>query len=159
MKARILCTALLAAASAGSDAVAGVRVTYGDPDRFIDAGDRSNDPVKVAKALAMHLEGLGSRLPAGTDVAIEILDVDRAGRPRMNLPTGIRVMNGRADMPCIELGYTVSRQGQQEPARRERVCDPDYLDFAHPPSATGDPLVYEKRMLDDWFERRFGQGR
>lgn len=159
MKARILCMALLAAGLAGANAFAGVRVTYGDPDRFTDAGDRNNDPVKIAKAVAMHLEGLGRRLPPGTDVSIEILDLDRAGRPRMNLPTEVRVMDGRADMPCIVLRYSVSREGRQEPARRERVCDPDYLDFTHPSSATGDPLAYEKRMLDYWFERRFAKGR
>src|SRR5262245_49141474 len=87
---------------------AAVTVTYGDPDRFTDAGDRNTDPVKVMKDLGQFLQGLGARyLAPGTDLKIEIFDVDRAGRPRGNLSTEIRIMSGRADAPCIDLAYTL----------------------------------------------------
>src|SRR5258706_2522494 len=130
-----------------------VTVTYTDPDRCTDAGDRSNDPVKVAKALARHLEALGARyLPADTNLAIEVLDLDRAGRPRMNLPTEVRVMTGKADVPCLELRYTLARGGKPAATRRERVCDLDYLRRLPTRANEHDPLVYEKRMLDEWFE-------
>ena len=146
----------LVSALAAQAALGAVAVTYGDPDRFTDAGDRSNDPVKVAHSLADHLRRLGERLPPGTDVKIEILDVDRAGRPRLNLPTEIRVMTGKADPPCIELRYEITTQGAAAPAQRERVCDLDYLRRLAPHYFQNDPLVYEKRMLDEWFAKRFG---
>ncbi len=81
---------------------AAVTVSYGDPDRFTDAGDTNSDPRKVVLTLERHLQELGDRyLPPQSNLKIEVLDLDRAGRPRMNLPTEIRIVNGKVDMPCI----------------------------------------------------------
>ena len=41
--------------------------------------------------------------------------------------------------------------------RRERVCDMDYLRRVTGRYSEHDPLVYEKRMLDEWFALRFGR--
>src|SRR5262249_30178202 len=85
--ARLAAAALPALAFASATSAA-VTVTHGDPDRFTDAADRSNDPVKVMQALKLHLEALGKRyLAPGTNLGIEVFDLDRAGRPRMNIPT------------------------------------------------------------------------
>jgi len=150
---RVLFHALLAVSL---PAAAAVTVTYGDPDRFTDVSDRNSDPRKVMQVLAGFLQKLGERdLPPGTDVRIEVLDLDRAGRPRMNLPTEIRVMNGKADMPCIDLKYTVESGGQVTKSTRERVCDPDYLRPLSFKANQNDPLGYEKRMLEEWFKARF----
>jgi hypothetical protein len=133
---------------------AAVTVTYGDADKFTDAGDRNTDPRKVMQALKNHLEALGAKhLPNG-NVSIEVLDLDRAGRPRMNLPTEIRVMSGKGDMPCIDLRYSLNGA----PYVKERVCDPEFLRPLPFSYDQHDPLVYEKRMLDEWFERRFVKG-
>src|SRR3984893_14976678 len=87
---------------------AAVKVSYGGPDRFTDAGDSNNDPRKVMLTLERHLKELGDRyLPPQSNLKIEVLDLDRAGRPRMNLPPEIRIVNGKVDMPCIELDYTL----------------------------------------------------
>jgi hypothetical protein len=135
---------------------AAVTVSYGDPDRFTDAGDRNNDPRDVMRTLEQHLQTLGDRyLPAGSNLKIEVLDLDRAGRPYMNLPSEIRIVTGKADLPCIELRYTLETGGSALPARRERVCDPDFLRPLEPRDDEHDPLVYEKRMLERWFRRRF----
>lgn len=133
-------------------ASAAVTVTYRDPDRFTDAGDRNNDPLRVAQELADRLKKLGDEVAPGADIRIEILDVDRAGRPRMNMPTEERVVTGKADPPCIELRY----QAGTSAARHERVCDTDFLRRLEPRYSEHDPLVYEKRMLDEWFRKRFG---
>ena len=152
MRYRSLCLAALLSAGLAHDAFAAVTVTYGEPDRFTDAGDRNSDPRKVMKDIEGHLKALGDRLlPKGENLAIEVIDLDRAGRPRMNLPTEIRIVNGKTDMPCIELRYTLGAN----PPVRERVCDPDFLRPLGFKSDEHDPLVYEKRMLDDWFQRRF----
>ena len=135
---------------------AGVTVTSGNPDRFTDAGDRSTDPVKVVEVLKAQLQRLGDQyLPPGTDARIEILDLDRAGRTRMNLPTEMRIVNGKADFPCIELRYEVISGGTRSAPKQEQVCDRDFLRPLGPRESQNDPLVYEKRMLDEWFRARF----
>src|SRR6266567_3256481 len=137
---------------------AAVTVSYGDPDRFTDAGDRNNDPRKIMLTLERYLKELGDRyLPPQSNLKIEVLDLDRAGRPRMNLPTEIRIVTGKADMPCIELNYTLEAGGQVLQSQRERVCDPDYLRSLDPKYSEHDPLVYEKRMLEEWFRKRFAK--
>ena len=138
---------------------AAVTVSYGDPDRFTDAGDTNSDPRKVMLTLERHLKELGDRyLPPHSNLKIEVLDLDRAGRPYMNLPTEIRIVTGKADMPCIELSYTLEAGNKVLQSRRERVCDPDYLRPLETPYNEHDPLVYEKRMLAQWFRERFAAG-
>jgi hypothetical protein len=135
---------------------AAVTVSYGDPDLFTDAGDRNSDPRKVMLELEQHFKKLGDRyLPPQSNLKIRVLDLDRAGRPYMNLPSEIRIITGRGDMPCIELDYTLEGADKVQQSRRERVCDPDYLRPLGPQYDEHDPLVYEKRMLDQWFRARF----
>jgi hypothetical protein len=147
--------ALVLSAFAILPAAAAVNVRYGNPDHFSDAGDRNNDPVKLMKNFAEFMKGLGKYLPPGTDVDIEVLDLDRAGRTRMNLPTEMRVMNGKADPPCMDLRYSVKRDGHAGEPRKERLCDTDYLRPLGPRDSQHDALVYEKRMFEEWFRQRF----
>ena len=144
-------------------ASAAVTVTYGDPDRFTDAADRNSDPRDVAVALSEHFQALGARyLPPGDDLRIRILDVDRAGSPRLNLPTELRVMRGNSDFPCIEVAFDRTSSGRAVQSNRELVCDRNYFasfrraELRYSPN---DPLIYEKVMLDDWFRSRFGAKR
>jgi hypothetical protein len=149
----------IALALASMPLAAAVTVTYGDPDRFTDAGDRNTDPRKVMQVLQKHLVERGERtLPPGTNLSIEVLDLDRAGRPRRNLPTEIRIVSGKGDMPCIDLHYSIESGGKAVRSERERVCDPDFLRPLEFRYNEHDPLVYEKRMLDDWMQRRFVKG-
>jgi hypothetical protein len=155
---RALVAAFFAAASMPLALAANVVVTHGDPDRFTDAGDRSSDPVKVMKDLEGFLKKLGDKyLPANAALRLEVIDLDRAGRPHMNLPTEIRVMSGKSDFPCIDMRYTLESDGQASQARRERVCDMDYLTPLGTRGDEHDPLVYEKRMLEKWFRERFSR--
>jgi hypothetical protein len=62
------------------------------------------------------------------------------------------VMTGGTDFPCVDLA--AGPEGGI--MRRERVCDRDYLRTLHQPYSAGEALVYDKRMLDDWFRQRFG---
>ena len=142
---------------AGTAAIADVDVTYDEPDRFTDAADRNADPRHIAEDLRTHLQMLDRRYPgAGRQLRIHILDIDRAGRPRDNMPTELRVMNGKADWPCIELEWWVQGAIGESPHRRARICDIDYLSRPTGRYSEHDPLVYEKRMLDGWFAARFG---
>jgi hypothetical protein len=149
---------LLISGSLAMPLQAGVTVTNEDPDRFTDAGDRNSDPVKVMKEIALHLKHLGDKyLPPSVDLRIEVLDLDRAGRP--NPPTDIRVMKGGADIPCLEVRYALAVDGKVAPSRRERVCDFDYLRRVRLRANENDPLAFEKRMIDEWFQERFAKGR
>ena len=157
---RLAATILPAFAFAAAPSLAAVTVTYGNPDRFTDAGDRNSDPVKVMKDLEQYLKSLGDRyLPANANLKIEVLDLDRAGRPRGNLPTDIRIMTGKGDIPCIELRYALETDGNAAQPKRERVCDNDYLRPLGGRYDEHDPVVYEKRMLDQWFQERFAKGK
>jgi len=135
---------------------AAVTVSWGDPDSFTDAADRNSDPREVMLSLERHLKRLGSRyLPAQSNLKIQVLDLDRAGHPHRNLPTEIRIISGRADMPCIELTFRLETGDNLVQSQRERVCDPDYLRPLEFQYDSHDPLVYEKRMLEHWFQQRF----
>lgn len=156
---RLFMRILPAAVLLASPLQAAVTVTYGEPDNFYDAGDRSSDPRKVMTSLAAHLKKEGERLlPAGTDLKVEVLDLDRAGRTRMSMPGEIRVMTGRADAPCLWLRYHLESEGKVLQSQDERICDLDYLRPLEFRYESHDPLVYEKRLLDTWLRERFVKG-
>ena len=138
---------------------AAVTVTSSDPDQFTDAADRNSDPIKIEQSLERHLQKLGERyLPPQANLSIRILDLDRAGRPWRDLPTELRLINGKNDLPCIDLEWSLATLSTSTPPRRERVCDPNFLRSLGPGYSgysEHDPLVYEKRMLEEWFRTRF----
>jgi len=135
---------------------AGVSVTYDDPDRFTDVADRNTDPRKAMDELAQHLRALGRRyLAPEANLAIHVIDLDRAGRPWRDLPTELRVVNGKLDAPCIELEWRLGTPPDASAPRRERICDRAFLRRLETGYSEHDPLVYEKRMLDTWFRARF----
>ena len=74
------------AALAGLALVAGaqaatVKVSFIEPEKFIDAGDRPAERDQALAALEAYIVQLGTRmLPADLTLAIEVLDVDLAGR-------------------------------------------------------------------------------
>lgn len=156
---RVRSVAVVAALFAGAvlPAGAGTRVSYTDPARFAD-GDRAGGlmtPRAAAEALASFLEALGGRLGPDRDLAIEILDVDLAGRiaPERD-PSGTRRVLDRSTWPRIRLAYTVRERGGAGRRREELASWRDYLDRAVARFA-GDPLRFEKAMLAEWFETRF----
>ena len=151
MDPRHLLLALCLAASA--PALAAVTVTHSDPNRFTDMEDSASQPEGTMREFKAHLESLGKRYAPDRNVAIEVFDIDRAGRPRMRHE--VRVMTGKADFPCIDLASSLDGGTMT----RERVCDLDYLRTLPPPYNSGEALAFDKRMLDDWFRRRFGDKR
>ena len=148
MRLRYLPLAFCLAAPASL--LAGVTVTHADPNKFTDVEDKNSTPDEVMRDLKTHLEQLGGRhLDASTNLNVEVFDIDRAGRPRMGR-NDIRIMTGRSDFPCIDLAAGLAGETQ----KRERVCDLDYLRSLPPPYNSGESLVFEKRMLDEWLRKR-----
>lgn len=133
-----------------------VTVKYVDPDHFTDVEDRNTDARAVMNILDRYFGKLGERyLPAGSNLAIEVLDIDRAGRPRFNSRTEIRVITGTGDRPCMELRYTLETNGTAAPPVKETVCDSTYQLAQSTRVSDSDLLKYEEIMLEDWFRKRF----
>jgi hypothetical protein len=143
----------LAAGSAG----AAVTVTYVQPERFTDIPFVTWEREDTLKALTEHFTKLGNSLPPGQDLRIEVLDVDLAGRaiPNARLGRDIRVLRGRADFPRITLRFSLEQNGQVLKSGEAQLSDMSYLDHVNR-YFDGEPLRYEKQMIDDWFEKTIG---
>jgi len=144
-----LATALLLGAGTAS---AGVTVNYVNPDNFSDLPMSSYDRDEVLRELARHFDKLGKKLPAGHDLAVEITDIDLAGReyPTRRAAGEVRILRGNIDWPVIDLRYTISANGQVIDSGATKLRDMDYLN-RHPRHASWDGLRYEKTLIDDWF--------
>ena len=141
---------------------AAVEVQFVQPGKYADADPRAHrgEPsAAVQHELIVLLQRLGDiYLEPGQDLAIDVLDIDLAGRFQWWDPSRgeIRIMDS-VSWPRMRLRYRLSRGGQTLVAGEEQVSDMEYLSAA---SARGsDPLRYEKNMLEDWFRTRFGAGR
>jgi hypothetical protein len=155
MKPHLLQLALagLLLLSAGA-APAAVTVTYDHPENFSDLPFTSWEQEQALQELTAHFEKLGKALPAGQDLKIDVLDVDMAGReePGLRAAHAIRIQKGGADWPHIHLRYSLESDGAVVKAGDEELSDMSYLTRLNR-YAKGDPLRYEKQMLDDWFAR------
>lgn len=156
----------LCAASLGSLLIAAtahaapVEVAFIEPDRYTDATPNARiaseaERQHVFTQLRAHLVELGARhLRADDHLVIEVLDIDLAGRfePFRRTADDVRFMRD-ITWPRINVRYTLQRAGQQT-AGEARIADMNYLMNAHR-CRSAEALCFEKRMLSDWFERRF----
>jgi hypothetical protein len=134
---------------------AAVSVTFTKSDQYIDVPFSPSDREDTLKTLRQHFEKLGAKLPAGQDFKVEVLDVDLAGRvepSRMSAANELRVLRGGADWPMIQLRYTVEADGKTIKQGEARLTDLNYLRHMNR-YPSGEPLRYEKAMIDDWFAK------
>ena len=143
--------ALLAAAGAAG---AEVTVNYDKPDEFIDMPRSPQDREQVLKEVSRHFAQLAKNLPAGQDLKVTITDMDLAGRlePRRWAMDDIRIMRGGADWPVIVLSYTLEQNGQVVKSGTDTLKNMMYQQRINRYSS-GEPLRYEKQMIDDWFQK------
>lgn len=153
---RWLLALLMAGLSAG--ALAGsAHVSFLNPEKFTDIGPYGDEreAAQNRSEIARHIERLAARkLPADQVLEVAVLDVDLAGNfePWHFWPRDVRVMR-TVTWPSIKLRY-VLKQGEQVLASgEETVSDMAYLDHINSYSSS-DPLRYDKRMLDRWFQQR-----
>ncbi|MES2321995.1 MAG: DUF3016 domain-containing protein [Pseudomonadota bacterium] len=155
IKQAALAAMLMMVASA---AAAGASVTYKDPERFADVPFAPWEREQLLKELTAHFDVLAARLPAGQTLAVEVTDLDLAGRihpNRMNGPLDLRILTGGADWPHITLRYTISEGGKVVKTGEERLSNMSYLQRQN--RYRNDSLKYEKQMLDDWFSETIAQ--
>ena len=150
MKPTLLAAAtLLASAAAWAD----VSVTYVKPDDYTDVPRNQIDRDRVLKDFSAYFATLDKKLPAGQSLKIEVLDIDLAGRlyPR-HMGDDIRIMNGGADWPRLQLRYTLSQDGQLLRSGEEQLSNMNYQ-MTLSRHNDSEPLRYEKQMIDDWFKK------
>ncbi|MBZ8142462.1 hypothetical protein CLD22_21500 [Rubrivivax gelatinosus] len=143
------------ASAAGSAAAAGaVELKFVEPARYTDAGFGSYETERTTKRLEAIFQRLSQRLPDGSKLAIEVLDVDLAGRTVPSSVHDQRVLTGGADWPRITLRYTLQADGQTR-SGEDRLSDMSYLDTPLRGAGANEPLAYEQRMIERWFDDRF----
>ncbi len=133
-------------------ASAAVTVTFVKPDDYPDMPFSPVDRDRVLKDIGDYITSLGKNLPEGTDVRIDVLDLDLAGRiePARRGANDIRIMRGGADWPRMKLHYVVETGGKVVNSGDAQLQDMNYQFNANRLSDS-DPLRYEKKMIDDWF--------
>jgi len=140
-------------------ATAAVEVKFVGPENFSDLRDSAFDRSETLAGIHAHLQTLtaaqfGAVAPS-QDLLIEVTDIDRAGElePWGRAMQQIRVLRS-IGRPAITLRYVVSERGHEVRRGEARLSDLSYLDRLNR-YPSGDPIRYEKRMLDDWFSKEF----
>ncbi len=128
-------------------------VKFANPEQFADMPTEASKRDQVLIDLREHFEALAAKLPAGQAMAVEVLDLDLAGQswPNMYSMRELRVMNGGADWPNMQLRYQITQDGKVIKSGEEAVKSMDYL-YRLNRYPSGDTLRYEKQMLDSWFK-------
>ena len=143
------------AAGAPVAAASSVEVRYLEPDSFADIGRTPWDRERVLKAMTAHLQKLGTTLPAGQKLNVEVTDIDLAGDIR---PWGwheLRVLRGQADWPQMTLRYTLAEGERTLKSGEVRLSDLSYMQNLRARDRAGDELGFEKRMVKRWFDDTF----
>lgn len=140
---------------AGAQAAA-VKVSFIEPEKFTDAGDRPAEREATMKSFEAHLAELGTRLPADLTLNVELLDVDLAGRMEwVRNGMNMRIVRGRADWPRISLRYTLLKDGQVQASGTDKIDDMNYT-MQMSSARANESMYFEKRLLEEWFQARFG---
>jgi len=139
---------LLASAAASAD----VTVNFVKPEDFPDMPFSPVDRDAVLKDISDYFVKLGKNLPAGTDLHIDVLDLDLAGRlePSRRGARDLRILRGGADWPRMTLRYKVEAGGKVVDSGDATLQDMNYQSNGRRTSDS-DPLRYEKHMIDEWF--------
>lgn len=151
MKYRWIAVGLLAMTAA---AQAEVKVSFVNPDNFSDIKDNDGfRRTEILKDLEAFLVAETAKQLPGRDVRFEVTDVDLAGEvePVGRRAQWLRVMRSHTS-PAMSFHYEV-RDGSQVLRQGEvRLRDMAYLSTFNG-HADGDPLRFEKRMIERWMSR------
>ena len=144
-------TLLALGASAAAHAAGTVEVRWLQPERFSDVGRNAMDRERTLASLAEILKQLGTQLPDGQTLTLDVSDVDLAGEIAPGRLRDIRVLRDRADWPRMDLHFTLSAGSTLLKSGSAQLADMGYM---HGPPANGG-YVYEQRMIERWFKSTF----
>ncbi|MGM9513091.1 DUF3016 domain-containing protein [Roseateles sp. DB2] len=127
-------------------------------DKYRDLGRSVSEREDIQKALSAHFQRLAERLPAGQTLKIDLLEINRAGEMdfRQRLPDQIRVMR-EVTWPQMDFSYALLEGGKEIKSGKASLSDMNYLHGSTVRYTDGDPLRYEKPMIDKWFDAEFGK--
>jgi hypothetical protein len=148
----VAATAVFGALTAANVSAA-VSVNFIEPDKFLDIPFAVSERDDTLKKLREHFEKRGAALPTGTDLKVEVLDVDLAGRReplQLSASTEMRILRGGADWPMMRFRYVVEANGKVMKSGEVKLAELNYLQ-RYNRYPTSEPLRYEKQMIDEWF--------
>ena len=137
---------LMPAQAAGS-----VEVRWVEPARFSDVSRNPVDRDHELQALGQYISQLGSRLPDGQTLLIEVTDLNLAGELQPFSWRDARVLRGGADWPRMELRYSLQAGGRTLQSGQAQLSDMNYFFGLR----NSERLGYEKRMVERWFKDQF----
>lgn len=150
---------MLGLLAAGAAQAASLELSYKQPERFADAGDGPLERERNLAELESYLRAQAERrLPATQKLSIELLDLNLAGdvKPVGRNMDRLRVIK-QVDWPSLEMRYVLSEGDKTLREGKVRLADMSFLDRGSSVQhGSSEPLRYEKRMLDDWFDKEFG---
>lgn len=154
---QVVASIILSLLPAVAMAADNVTVRFVSPDQYTDGDPRGGMPTKgVLEAFQRYFESAGGkRLHAGQQLAIDVLDIDLAGEISPRRAQGVRIM-GEVTPPRIRLAYRLTEGDKVVSEGNDFVVNSNYLADA-PYRTDADPLFYEKKMLDAWFNDRIGK--
>ncbi len=151
-----LVLALGGAAVQAAPAAVNVEVRFVAPEQFRDANESVHERERTLDQLAQYLRASAQpRLAPGQRLVLEVLDLNLAGEiePVGSRMDRLRVMRDIA-WPTMELRYVLSEGDKTVREATVRLSDMRYLDGIHRLD-NGEPLHYEKRMLERWLSAEF----
>lgn len=152
-RSALAAAALALLATGSAQAVGRAEVSFVQPEKFSDAGFGALERERTLKMLAQHFDRLAQRLPDGRVLKVSVTDVDLAGEVDTLAVHRIRVMGQLPDAPRMSLKFELL-QGDQPLARgEEQLIDMAYQ-FGQFRGRREEPLAYEARMLERWFDER-----
>ena len=127
-------------------------------DQYRDLGRTTSEREDIQKSLSTHFQKLAERLPAGQTLKIDLLEINRAGEMDMRhrMPDEVRVMR-EVTWPQMDFTFAVLESGKEVKSGKAVLSDMNYLHSTSARYNDGDPLRYEKPMLDKWFDAEFGK--
>ena len=151
----ILAAAAALAASLPARAVGKAEVNWVHPETYADAGRSTLDRERVMKTLGDFFQQLAVKLPDGQTLKLDVLDVDLAGELRPYGSQEIRVLRGRADWPHLSLHYALQADGRTLAEGQAQLDDMSYFFGLSTQIERYGDLAYEKRMVQQWFDKTF----
>lgn len=140
-----------------------VKVTFQDPERFVDVGYTESDPPRVRAGILEELRrnlvrDAAQRIPAGTRLEVTITEVDMAGAYRQGPGGGgqMRVIHDNTP-PRIDLVFVLrGADGATLREGRRQLRNPQFM-FASQPSSA--PLRHERELFAGWLDKEFPQAK
>jgi hypothetical protein len=144
-------------ATAPQDGGGSVQINFESPDKFTDMGstymsERGADPGYLTE-LQKYIEERGrSRLPAGSNLALTITDVDMAGRFEPEQGPNFQDVRMIREIypPRIRLTYRLTDAKGMVRGEGDRTLLDQSFQWKVTPITRNDPLRYEKGLIDDF---------